>query len=229
MVTFVLSPLTQPPSLTHHVPNNFIDPLEDAGLPGTKSLQNFSRRKAAKLAKVYKLPGCLWCSVTTDRSEKDNHKGEEGWDGDVESEASHSRGGDGGRMLSMLLMRNPQNRRNYIQKLLPRSNRERRRADLNCSIKNTSEDHQSRPPNVSNFFFHSCTVHAFQDSSGKSVRRRSQEKITQPSTSSLLHPWASSRDQRQLEATEVYWIHRKHREYRWRSGVRSKHYTTRRR
>ncbi|EDR02469.1 uncharacterized protein LACBIDRAFT_309496 [Laccaria bicolor S238N-H82] len=101
VITFDSSPLTQPPSPTHHVPNNFIDPLEDAGLPGTKSLQNFSRRKAAKLAKVYKHPSHLWRSITTDHSEKDNRKGEEGWDRDVESEASHS--SDGGGMLSTLL------------------------------------------------------------------------------------------------------------------------------
>ena len=78
-----------------------IDPLEDAALPATKSLQNFSKRKAAKLAKVYKQPGRLWRSITTDGSEKGNHKAEEGWGRDVESEASHSSGGDGGGMLSL--------------------------------------------------------------------------------------------------------------------------------
>lgn len=63
--------------------------LEDAALPGTKSLQNFFRRKAAKLVGVYKQPGRLYRSITTDRPEKDSHEGEEGWDRDVESEASH--------------------------------------------------------------------------------------------------------------------------------------------
>ena len=103
VVMFDSSPLTQPPSPTHHVHNNFIDTLEDAGLPGIKSLQNFSRRKAAKLTKVYKQPGRLCRSITTDGSEKDNHKGEEGWDRDAEGEASHSSEGDGGGMLSTLL------------------------------------------------------------------------------------------------------------------------------
>ena len=66
-------------------------------------MQNFSRRKAVKIVKVYKQPGRLWRSITTDGLEKGNHKREEGWDRDIESEASLSIGGDGGEMLPTLL------------------------------------------------------------------------------------------------------------------------------
>ena len=149
VVTFDSSPLTQPPSPTHHVPNNCIDPLEHVGLPGTKSLQKFSRCKAAKLAKVYKQPSRLWRSTTADGSERDNHKGEEGWDKDAEGEASHSSEGGGGGMLSTLLsLLNDEKSRN----LHSRTSTEQLRTWTSGSELSDQEYFKSRPLNASIFF-----------------------------------------------------------------------------
>ncbi|TFK38574.1 hypothetical protein BDQ12DRAFT_712934 [Crucibulum laeve] len=44
---------TRAPSPTYEVPNNYIDPEEREGLPGTKDLRTFSRKKAAKFVEAH--------------------------------------------------------------------------------------------------------------------------------------------------------------------------------
>ncbi|KAJ7745250.1 hypothetical protein B0H14DRAFT_3897529 [Mycena olivaceomarginata] len=47
------SELSGPPSPTHEVPGNYIGPQEDAGLPGTSDLENYSRRAANQVVRAH--------------------------------------------------------------------------------------------------------------------------------------------------------------------------------
>ena len=222
---FDSSPLTQPPSPTHHVPNNFIDTLEDAGLPGTKSLQNFFRRKAAKLTKVYKQPGRLCRSITTDGSEKDNHKGEEGRDRDAEGEASHSSGGDGGGILSTLLSLFNDEKPSKSRKLHSRtSSTEQLRTWMSGSElsvqeyfrrppKPTSERVHFFPPRARFTYFKTPPESKFAGE----VRKRScipRPHLSLPSLGIISRPMAARSDGGVIRSLIA---DRKHREYRWRS------------
>ncbi|KAJ7843969.1 hypothetical protein B0H13DRAFT_131525 [Mycena leptocephala] len=46
-----------PPSPTHQVPGNYIGPNEDAGLPGTSDLEDYSRRAASKVVRSHTRKG----------------------------------------------------------------------------------------------------------------------------------------------------------------------------
>ncbi|KAJ7214244.1 hypothetical protein B0H12DRAFT_367563 [Mycena haematopus] len=50
------SPST-PPSPTHQVPGNYISPHEDAGLPGTSDLEDYSRRAASQVVRAHTRKG----------------------------------------------------------------------------------------------------------------------------------------------------------------------------
>ncbi|KAJ7808071.1 hypothetical protein B0H14DRAFT_2525480 [Mycena olivaceomarginata] len=47
------SELSGPPSPTHEVPGNYIGPQEDAGLPGTSDLEDYSRRAANQVVRAH--------------------------------------------------------------------------------------------------------------------------------------------------------------------------------
>ncbi|KAF7358538.1 DUF1212-domain-containing protein [Mycena venus] len=51
--------LSGPPSPTHSVPGNYISPHEDAGLPGTSDLEDYSRRAANQVVRAHTRKGFL--------------------------------------------------------------------------------------------------------------------------------------------------------------------------
>ncbi|KAF8151525.1 hypothetical protein B0H34DRAFT_664487 [Crassisporium funariophilum] len=54
------SSLARTPSPTHDVPENFIDEDEDSGLPGTKDLRKFSKRRAQNVVRSHLRQGSFW-------------------------------------------------------------------------------------------------------------------------------------------------------------------------
>ncbi|KAJ6535102.1 hypothetical protein B0H19DRAFT_438018 [Mycena capillaripes] len=77
-----------PPSPTHEVPGNFIGPQEDAGLPGTSDLEDYSRRAANKVVRAHTRKGFFSARLNL---RKQKAQARDGGDRDRDYTRVHSR------------------------------------------------------------------------------------------------------------------------------------------